>query len=104
MLAEAISFAVNNRTGGAGRYQYDLPTITEFATLLSSSQITDPWGTTIVYFRNGAINPVDAGTSSSAVAITLTSYGPNKASGGGDDIVQTINVADLKNIFQLSGW
>ena len=37
MLAGAISFAVNNRTGGAGRYQYDLPTITEFATLLSSS-------------------------------------------------------------------
>lgn len=104
MLAAAIGFAVDNRSGSFGNRQYDLPNTTEFAALLSSSQITDPWGTAVVYARNSSINPVTSGTNSSAWAITLTSYGPNKASGDGDDIVQTIYVADLKNIFQLSGW
>jgi prepilin-type N-terminal cleavage/methylation domain-containing protein len=104
MQATATAFAVNKRIGWAGSWKYDLPTTSEFAVLLASGQKTDPWGTAIVYARNGAINPVGSSTPSSSWAITLTSYGPNKMPGGNDDIVRTVYVADLKSIFQLSGW
>ena len=104
MRTAAISFAVNTRIGDPASRQYSLPDNTGFPALLSVSQRTDPWGTIIVYAGNDSINPVTSGTPGGNLAITLTSYGPDKVLGGGDDIVQTIYVADLKNIFQLSGW
>lgn len=71
--------------------------------------IADPWGTTIAYTTTYSAPPasrkltasnatlVPAGTAAT-VALTLTSYGPNRASGGGDDIALPVTVG------QLRGW
>ncbi|MBX3665304.1 MAG: hypothetical protein KF834_06440 [Burkholderiales bacterium] len=102
--AAVIAYGVDNRSGSSGNRSYPVPSSFTFPGLLASSQTTDPWGTAIVYTRTSGISPITSGSNSGSVAITLTSHGPDKASGGGDDIVQTIYVSDLQNIFQLSGW
>lgn len=102
MQAAATAYAVDQRYGSSGSRTYPLPGSGTFASLLTAQQIADPWGTAIIYAR--VTSSISSWTSGSNTAITLTSYGPNKASGGGDDIVLTVMVADMQNILQLSGW
>ncbi len=71
--------------------------------------VTDPWATTIVYTSSyttppvtnkltaSDINLVPAGNAAT-VAFILTSYGPNRAAGGGDDVVQNMTVGQLRGL------
>ena len=102
MQAAAVAYGVNNRSGSAGSRSYPIPDSTAFSSLLSASQISDPWGTSIIYTKNGTAITTSAGAND--LAFTLTSHGPDKAPGGGDDIVRDIRAGELQSIFQLSGW
>jgi len=76
---------------------------------LVSADNIDPWGNRYTY----VVNATAAGTgfgqglsstlpASNTTAITLTSYGPNKAAGGGDDIVLTVSTAEVQG--QLANY
>ena len=70
---------------------------------LSLADVTDPWGLRYNYTVNttAALPTVGGGISSSqpsasTIVITLTSYGPNRAVGGGDDITVTVSASELR--------
>ena len=70
---------------------------------------TDPWGTAVDYATNYSSPPVtrqltasDANLNpagdSTTTALTLTSYGPDRAAGGGDDVVLTRTVGQMRGL------
>ena len=72
---------------------------------LSTSDVTDPWGSIINFPGAGAVttltasnvNLIPLGTAASS-AFTLTSFGPNRVLGGGDDIVLTQTVGQMRGL------
>ncbi len=72
---------------------------------LSVGDVTDPWGSLISFPGAGSVttltasnaNLVPLGTAASP-AFTLTSLGPNRALGGGDDIVLTQTVGQMRGL------
>lgn len=74
---------------------------------LTTSDITDPWGSTILYTPSIATAPalVGSGLSNSTPAgdaYTLRSYGADKASGTPDDFIVTISVVELRQMIGTS--
>lgn len=70
---------------------------------LTLADTTDPWGTRIVYVLDPTVTSTSSGggissasPSASLPAYRLTSYGPNRALGGGDDISLSVSVAELR--------
>jgi prepilin-type N-terminal cleavage/methylation domain-containing protein len=101
ITAAITAYAVANRYGSPGSYSYLLPG--SLAPLsLPATTAYDPWGNPIQYVRGTA--SVSSTTSSSGVAYTLTSYGPDGAAGGGDDVVVTVYVNQLQPAFSSAGW
>jgi hypothetical protein len=68
---------------------------------LPSANMVDPWGATYQYVLTSA--SISSSTAN-GVALTITSYGPNGISGGGDDIVETVMVSDMQALFSTYGW
>ena len=83
-----ISNAILNRSSGPP-YTYPLPASSSWTTP------NDPWGNPIQYAISPGGSPISS-TSSSGNAFTLTSYGPDGVSGGGDDIVVTISITEAQ--------
>lgn len=78
-------------------------------TALGLSSTVDPWGTEIMYISNYATPPIGRqltasdvnlvpGGSAASIAFTLTSYGPDRAVGGSDNIVLSKTVGQLRGL------
>ena len=70
---------------------------------ISAVDGTDPWGMIYRYTVDATAASTSNGSgissaqpSNTTIPITLTSYGPNRASGGGDDITVTVSAAELR--------
>ena len=70
---------------------------------ISAVDGTDPWGMIYRYTVDATAASTSNGSgissaqpSNTTILITLTSYGPNRASGGGDDITVTVSAAELR--------
>ncbi len=70
---------------------------------ISAAEGTDPWGVRYRYTVNSTAAASGSGNgisssqpSASTILITLTSDGPNRASGGGDDITVTVSAAEIR--------
>ncbi len=70
---------------------------------LSLADVTDAWGVRYNYTVNTTAASTSSGggisstqPSASTIVITLTSYGPNRASGGGDDITVTVPASEIR--------
>lgn len=101
VIAATVAYAVTNRTGTAGNYNYHLPPNIAALSLPTTTSV-DPWGGGIAYNR---VEPfVDSSTTSSNTAITLTSAGPDNVYATADDITKTVTVNDLQPYFQQAGW
>jgi hypothetical protein len=101
IVGAAATDALATRSGGApGLRTYSMP-----ATLsglnLAAETTTDPWGMTYIYNR---VTTTITSSTSNNIAFTITSYGPNGISGGGDDIVETVMVSDMQALFSTYGW
>jgi prepilin-type N-terminal cleavage/methylation domain-containing protein len=97
----AASKALANRTNTTpGTRVYTIPPNLTSMNLPGINSL-DPWGEAYVYNRVTA--DIDS-TTGNNVAFTITSYGPNSASGGGDDIVETVMVSDMQALFSTYGW
>lgn len=68
---------------------------------LSGAIVNDPWGQPMQYALT--TSPIAAATNPGLVAFTLTSYGPDNAPGGGDDILLNVYVGELIGVFSRSG-
>lgn len=96
-----IADAVDNRAGGSGSYSYPIPNSIGSLSLPANTSI-DPWGVNYIYARiSGSI---DSGSPPSSTAFRVTSYGPDKGVGGGDDIQRDIMVNQLQDAFAKVGW
>lgn len=110
MQAAVTAYAASNPSGYPGSRSYALPNPSTLygsapnytGGLLALSQITDPWGTAIIYTKYQ--NYISSGDSPSSTAFTLQSYGPDKSSASSDNITLTVTAGDMQNILQLSGW
>jgi len=101
ILGVVVTDARVKRTGSIPEDRsYPLPFDINSLGLQPESSI-DPWGTPYEYDRVTA--SIEAGTTNVG-AYTVTSYGPDKAGGGGDDIVLTVTVSELKSYFLNYGW
>lgn len=80
--------------GGACR----TPTELELKDLVTVAQMIDPWGTAIVYSSAYTSAFPATGGSATAPAYQIVSYGPDKVSGGVDDISIIASVAQLRGI------
>lgn len=70
---------------------------------LTLSDATDPWGTKYAYsvpaalITNSSLYGISSSLpSASTIVITLTSYGPDRAAGGGDDISVSYSAAEIR--------
>ena len=69
---------------------------------LALADATDPWATRYRYSVEGVAANTSIGIGSaspnpaSITVITLTSYGPNRAAGGGDDITLSVPVSEVR--------
>ncbi len=70
---------------------------------VSAAEGTDPWGMRYQYVVNATAAGSGSGNglsstqpAASTPLITLTSYGPNRAAGGGDDITVTVSAAEVR--------
>jgi len=70
---------------------------------LALADVTDPWGTRIVYSLNATVTSAASGggissasPSAGTIAYTLTSFGPDRAAGGGDDLSLNVSVGELR--------
>jgi hypothetical protein len=70
---------------------------------LTLADVTDPWGTRIVYSLNATVTSAGSGggissasPSAGTIAYTLTSFGPDRAAGGGDDLSLNVSVGELR--------
>lgn len=76
---------------------------------LSASDVTDPWGSLISFPGAGAVttltasnaNLIPLGTAASS-AFTLTSFGPNRVLGGGDDIILAQTVGLMRGLLGVA--
>jgi type II secretory pathway pseudopilin PulG len=93
--------ALANRSGFLpGLRNYPL-SATLAALNLPADVTTDPWGMAYIYNRVTATISSSTGNNT---AFTITSYGPDSVSGGGDDIVETVMVSDMQSLFSTYGW
>ena len=72
------------------------------ATLPVGAAGTDGWGNGIVYARLYALQ-ITSATPVGTPAFSLTSYGPDGAAGGTDNVVMTVTTDSLKTIFAKAG-
>jgi len=69
---------------------------------LSLSDATDPWGVRYAYSVTSSLlnqGISSAFPTSTTVAFTLSSYGPDRVAGGGDDISISFSVAEIRPLF-----
>lgn len=95
-----IAYAVTNRSGSAGTYQYPLPPNVASISV-PASMANDPRGTAISYAR--VTTPISS-TPSLLVGYTLTAYGPDGTAGTADDIALSVSVAELQYAFSKVGF
>jgi type II secretory pathway pseudopilin PulG len=101
IIGSVATDALDNRSGIIpGLRSYPIPST--LASLgLSAANTIDPWGVAYIYSR--ATSSISNSTGNNT-AFTITSYGPNTVSGGGDDIVETVTVSEMQSLFSTYGW
>ena len=95
-----VAYAVTNRSGSPGTYQYPLPPNLA-AISIPASMANDPWGTAISYTR--VTTPISS-FPSLLVGYTLAANGPDGIAGTADDIVLSVSVAELQYAFSKVGF
>jgi len=96
---------INNAIIGIMMGQVGCLTPANMAALgLPATTTNDPWGTAMVYTRAvttlaaSNANTVPLGSTGATIAITVTSSGPNRAVGGGDDITVSMTVGQMRGL------